>query len=144
MKNMTPFRAGLALLLALAALIAPSGAAAASIRVVAPHTDQLFTKRSVKVKVESGHDSSHLTVTLDGKSVSKDFHRVSPGVWTARLQGKGLVAGENNLVVSTRGKGGGRDYRSGRFIVGKRSGSLLTVKAPRRAIASAASELQTH
>jgi len=119
------------------------GAASASLRFVSPHTDQFFGRRSVEVVVRGGKGETGMRARLNGRDASAAFKRVAPGKWRARLGGKRLLAGANNLSVSVHGKGGHREYRSQRFVVGKRRHGFLTVAAPRRTSGSVAWTLQT-
>lgn len=127
-------------LLTVAAL--PS-AASASLRFVSPHTDQFFGKRSVEVVVRGGKGESGMRARVNGTDASAAFRRVAPGKWRARLGGKRLRAGANNISVSVSGKGGNRVYRSQRFVVGKRRHGFLTVAAPRRTSGSVGWTLRT-
>ncbi|MGE0066279.1 MAG: hypothetical protein AB7T48_02900 [Solirubrobacterales bacterium] len=106
--------------------------ASASLRFVSPHTDQFFGQRSVAVVVRGGEGEEGMRARLNGRDVSAAFKRVAPGRWLAQLGGGSLRSGANNLSVSVRGKGGHREYRSQRFVVGKRRHDFLTVVAPRR------------
>ncbi len=123
---------GLIAVALLVALFAPASVAgAAGPRIAAPANERFFAKPPVGVKVLTPRSARSLRAELEGRSVSKEFERVRPGVWRASFNGKGLRSGNNRLVVSTRLASGTREYDAVTFTVGKRSRGFLALTGPR-------------
>lgn len=108
-----------------------STAAASGLHIASPSNNRFFTKKPVEVKLRGPHAAHALSVTLDGRSVTSAFHRVSPGAWQGKLGRKQVRTGANRLTIAavTKGK---REYDRTRFTIGKRDRGLLTVVTPKR------------
>lgn len=119
--------------LVVALALLPAATASAALEVISPHTDRFFSAGPVVVKLKTAKSARSVAATLEGKKVGGAFERVKPGLWRARFGAAMLKPGANHLVVSAR-DGGGREYVSARFLVGKRERGMVTLGGPRGAV----------
>jgi hypothetical protein len=133
------FATGAVLWAALLGLIlAVPAAQAAGTRIASPHDGRFFARAPVRVTVHAARSARSLRATLDGRSVSRAFHRAGAGVWRARLGSKQLRAGVNHLRVVSRDRAGRLDRDAVRFVLGKRRRRLLALRGPGRHLVSVA------
>ena len=102
---------------------APTADAATRLtKIQRPGADQVVgTGKSVRVVVRSRASLDALTITVDGRNVTRSFRR-SDGAYRATLRPGQLHAGENQLTVKTRNY---KDFDHRTFLVARRVPNLL-------------------
>jgi hypothetical protein len=122
---------GLALLVGLGAL--PSAAAAARpglVRIVSPTEGQLITGGSVRIAVKAGAGVRSFETSLDQVDVSRSFRRSGTARTATIARGSALKTGMNHLFLRTTDSRGITDLDAVSFVLGARSGALLSLQGP--------------
>ena len=113
------------LLVAMATAGSASAQSPGTTRVVRPKLDQVVGTGKVRVVVRT---RMRARVEIDGRSVNRYLRRTARGYRGVVRLGQGLRYGSNELTVATRGQA---DFDRVRFIVAKRSTSLVNMRALR-------------
>jgi hypothetical protein len=104
-------------------------AASAATRIVAPANDQLVTDGPLRAVVKLAPGAGSFRAWVDSKEVTRRFSGGKRRV--ASLGTGGLSRGTHFLYAQTERPGGGRQFQWARFVVAKRSPSLLGASRPR-------------